>query len=179
MRRRTSAIAALFLVGALSNACQPKDERPGLWLSGQSAGSVQDWRFTEDVEEVFIETTPWYGVRHSTTIWCVDLDGELYIGSYTEDDVKYWEEIVASNPEARLRIEDRIYEVSVAPVESDELAKRLDDRYAEKYDMAEVFGDDLPLWRYYSVRLRGEQGANLMAAPPAVALAGGARHGAD
>jgi hypothetical protein len=88
----------------------------------------------------------------------VDLDGSLYIGSY-DDDVKYWEKNVARNPEARLRIQDRIYDVTVTPVANAELSERLDRRYAEKYDMAEVFGDDLPAWRYYRVRLQGEQGA--------------------
>ena len=31
------------------------------------------------------------------------------------------------------------------------LIERLDEAYARKYDMAEVFGDELPEWRYYRV----------------------------
>lgn len=160
MSVRIASIVALLGLGLLFMACQPKDTRPGFWLTGErSSETVQDWGFTGDVEEIFIETGTWYGVRHSTTIWCVDLDGILYIGSYYDDDVKYWEKNVARNPEARLRIEDRIYDVTVTPVANDELSERLDQRYAEKYDMAEVFGDELPAWRYYRVRLRGEHGA--------------------
>jgi hypothetical protein len=148
---RRASIALLLGFGLLSAACQPKDTRPGLWLTGQRAEArVQDWRFTQEVEEIFVETRTWYGVRHSTTIWCVELDGGLYIGSYA-DDVKYWEENVARNPEARLRIQGRIYDVRVMPVASRELGERLDQRYAAKYDMAEVFGNDLPAWRYYRV----------------------------
>ena len=149
MSVRVAWIVAWLGIGLLLLACQPKDTRPGFWLEGQGAEErIQDWRFTEDVEEIFVETRTWYGLRHSTTIWCVDLDGRLYIGSY-DDDVKYWEQNVARNPEARLLIQGRIYAVTVAPVANRELSERLDERYAAKYDMAEVFGDDLPAWRYY------------------------------
>jgi len=143
------SIAVLLGIGLLLAACQPKDTRPGFWLTGQrTEGTIQDWRFTKDVDEIFVETRTWYGLRHSTTIWCVELDGGLYIGSY-DDDVKYWEENVARNPEARLRIEGRLHDVTVTPVANRELSEKLDQRYAVKYDMAEVFGDDLPAWRYY------------------------------
>ena len=155
MSGRIPSILVLLGMGLLLAACQPKDEQPGFWLRGErSSGNVQDWRFTGDVEEIFIETRTWYGLRHSTTIWCVDLDGTLYIGSYYDDDIKYWEKNIARNPEARLRIQDQLYDVSVTPVADRALSERLDQRYAEKYDMAEVFGDDLPAWRYYGIRLR-------------------------
>ena len=151
MSARVVWIVALLGSGLLFLACQPKDTRPGFWLEGRGAEElIQDWRFTKDVEEIFVETRTWYGLRHSTTIWCVDLDGRLYIGSY-DDDVKYWEQNVARNPEARLLIQGRIYDVTLTPVANRELSERLDQRYAAKYDMAEVFGDDLPAWRYYRV----------------------------
>jgi len=177
MSTRIASIAAMFGLGLLFAACQPKDERPGLWLAGEdSSEAVSDWRFTGEVEEIFIETGTWYGVRHSTTIWCADLDGNLYIGSYYADDVKYWEKNVARNPEARLRIGDRIYDVSVTPVGDAELSERLDRRYADKYDMAEVFGDELPVWRYYQVKLRGEQGAQSPAETPGFEAFAAARY---
>jgi hypothetical protein len=147
-RTQLRGSAALLLVFLLTS-CEPQDERPGLWLSGDlGEAAVSDWSFTDEFSEIFVETRTWYGVRHSTTIWCVDLDDDLYIGSY-DDDVKYWERNVARNPEARLRIEGRIHDVTVTPVSDRELSARLDERYAAKYDMAEVFGDDLPAWRYY------------------------------
>jgi hypothetical protein len=147
MKGRSRRVAAI--VGALlfAMACQPEDESPGFWLSGERASElIQDWRFTESVEEIFIETGTWYGVRHSTTIWCAELDGRLYIGSY-DDDVKN----VARDPEARLSIEGVLYDVTVTPVADSELSRKLDERYSAKYDIAEVFGDDPPAWRYYRV----------------------------
>ena len=151
MSNRIASIVALLGLGLLFTACQPKDTRPGFWLKGQRANETsQDWRFTRDVEEIFVETRTWYGLRHSTTIWCVVVDGRLYIGSY-DDDVKYWEENVARNLEARIQIQGQIYEVTLTTIEAPELNEKLDQRYAEKYDMAEVFGDELPAWRYYGV----------------------------
>jgi hypothetical protein len=89
-------VAAVAVLG-----CQPEDETPGLWLSGEIAPErVDDWRFTNDIEEIFVETRPWYGIPHSTTIWCVELGGELYIGSYG-DEKKTWENNVARHPAAR------------------------------------------------------------------------------
>ena len=132
-------------------ACQPSDVRPGFWLRGESvAEPVDDWRFATDVEEIFIETKPWYGIPHSTTIWCVEIDGKLYVGSYGEEK-KTWENNVARNSEAKLRISGKIYEVRVTPIADPTLTNTIDVAYTQKYDMAEVFGDDLPPWWYYSV----------------------------
>ena len=139
-------------------ACQPQDTRPGFGLSGTRATElIQDWRLTNAVQEIFIETRTGYGLRHSTTIWCAELDGRLYIGSY-DDDIKFWERNIARDREARLKIEGAIYDVTVTPVASSELNRKLDERYAAKYDMADVFGDDLPAWRYYRVALQGRYG---------------------
>jgi hypothetical protein len=144
------SMAGIFAI-TFTIACQPQDERPGAWLRGERAEEpVADWRFTDEIQEIFIETRTWYGIRHSTTIWCAELDGRLYVGSY-DDDVKYWERNLAHDPEARLRIASRIYDVTVTPVTSPELTGNLDARYETKYDMEAVFGDSPPGWRYYEI----------------------------
>jgi hypothetical protein len=145
----------VLLATLVSVACQPRDERPGLWLSGEPAeDKVADWSFTDEIQEVFIETRPWYGIPHSTTIWCATLDGALYVGSYG-DETKSWERNIERDPEARLSIGGRIYDVSLVPVTDDERIRALDAAYASKYDMVEVFGEEVPDWRYYRVAQRG------------------------
>jgi hypothetical protein len=149
--RRTviALVAALAVLG-----CQPEDETPGLWLGGEIASErVDDWRFTDDIEEIFIETRAWYGIPHSTTIWCVELDGELFIGSYG-DAKKKWENNVARQPAAKLAIAGKLHEVTVVPVTEPDRVAALDVAYAKKYDMAEVFGDEIPDWWYYHVAPR-------------------------
>jgi hypothetical protein len=147
----SGGLLALFAAAIVCIGCQPKDVRPGLWLRGESIEvKLDDWRFTDDIEEIFIETRPWYGHRHSTTIWCVELDGELYVGSYG-DQKKAWEKNIARNPEARLRIAGKLYQVKLTPIADPDLSTALHAVYAQKYDMAEVFGDDIPQWWYYRV----------------------------
>ena len=88
---KSSVCLWILLVSLGSMGCQPQDETPGLWLQGEIVRDrVEDWRFTREVEEIFVETRPWYGIPHSTTIWCVDLNGKLYVGSYGSD-TKTWE----------------------------------------------------------------------------------------
>jgi hypothetical protein len=144
-------LLAVLTLAVAWMGCQPEDESPGLWLRGEnSEGSISDWGFTREVEEIFIETRPWYQTPHSTTIWCVELDGALYIGSYG-DEKKRWERNLARNPEARLRIAGKIYQVRVTPVTDRDLIDALDAAYVQKYDMAEVFGDEIPPWWYYRI----------------------------
>ena len=42
--------------------------------------------------------------------------------------------------------------MTVTPVTDRRLAEALDDRYARKCDMLEVFGEDPPKWWYYQAR---------------------------
>ena len=152
-----TGIATLLGLLLLAVACQPQDEQPGLWLDGDEVVEAPaDWRFTEEIEEIFIETRPWYGLPHSTTIWCVELDGALYIGSYGPDE-KAWETAVASDPKARLEIKDRLYPVEIRRIQDPDLTQAVNQRYFEKYDMEEVFGEDVPEWWFYRVTPRTPQ----------------------
>ena len=65
-----------------------------------------------------------------------------------------WERNLAHDPEARLRIASRIYDVTVTPVTSPELTGTLDTRYETQYDMEAVFGEAPPDWRYYEIAVR-------------------------
>ena len=141
----------ILCITLLATSCQPKDVRPGTWIRGEPAEiHIADWAFTNDIEEIFIETRPWYLVPHSTTIWCVELDGRLYVGSYG-DEKKAWERNITRNPDAKIAVAGRTYEVTATPVIDPEVAATLDTRYARKYDMADVFGDEMPKWRYYQI----------------------------
>ena len=73
----------LLVPGLLVVGCEPKDVRPG--LGGELVYlPVEDWRFTDQIVEVFIETRTWYGIPHSNNIGCVRVSDELFIASYDE-----------------------------------------------------------------------------------------------
>jgi hypothetical protein len=151
-------IAALAVI-VVGLGCQPKDVRPGLWLSGEAGdAAVTDWSFTNEVDEIFIQTKTWYLLPHSTTIWGAEMGGGFFIGSYgygeREEDKKHWENNVARNPEATLRIDGKLYDVTVTPISSPKVIARLHIQYNKKYDMVDTFGDELPSWWYYRVAQR-------------------------
>ena len=80
----------------------------------------------------------------------MELDGELYVGSYGAEK-KTWEKHVARDPKVKLAISGKLYESELSPVTEVDRVTALDAAYASKYDMAEVFGDELPDWWYYRV----------------------------
>jgi hypothetical protein len=149
-----------FLIGVASAlaACEPSDVRPGLWLKGeQVTASVMSWEFAAETDEIFIETDPWYGIPHSTTIWSVVVDDNIYIGSYGLDyglDIKAWEKNLVENANARLGITGKLYNVVVSKIDDERLGARLSQAYNSKYDMAEVFGEEIPKWWFYSIKQR-------------------------
>jgi hypothetical protein len=156
MREAARLILALAL-GVVAIACiDPRGPKPGYRLGGDHVEApVEDWRFTNAIDLVFIQTRPWYGIPHSATLWCVELDERLYIGSYGDSsapsEFKRWERDIRRNPHARLRVDEKIYDVRVKPVAEPATANALNVAYAKKYDMAAVFRGEVPEWWYYEV----------------------------
>src|SRR5262245_7709152 len=62
---------------------EPSGRRAGLWLPGTPVTTpVNDWAFTDPVQEIHIQTHTWYLVPHSVTIQCVNVGGQLYVASF-------------------------------------------------------------------------------------------------
>lgn len=144
------------MVMFFATGCEQDPDRwnRGYKLEGETTSQmVDDWSFTRDIQEIYIEVSPWYQVPHSVTIWCFDVDGNLYIGSYRER--KTWEDVVASNADIRLKIDGVIYAMHVEPqIEDAALIARLDEVLESKYDLQAVFGDTRHQWWYYPVSQR-------------------------
>ncbi len=50
---------------------EPRDRSPGLWLKGELVTTpVTDWSFTDQFEEINVETRTWYFIPHSVTTYC-------------------------------------------------------------------------------------------------------------
>ncbi len=131
----------IALVGVA--ACDPVDRRPGLWLTGTPVTEpVADWTFSNDHNEIFVETRTWYRVPHSITTTVVTVDGTLYVpslyregGNYPEE--RFWNRNLVRDPHARLQIGDSVYERKASLVtDADERARVLA-AFAAKY----------PYWR--------------------------------
>ncbi len=151
---RVPRVALLAFLISTSTCRQPQDVEPGFRLEGEVVEHiVDDWTFTDDIQEIFIQTKTRYLLPHSTTIWCAALNGELYIGAYGNE-IKRWEINVARNSAARLRIDGKLYDVTVTPLTSVQTISEIDAKYFDKYDMARTFGENVPKWRYYGVSQR-------------------------
>src|ERR1700735_830443 len=91
----------------------PNERRPGLWLPGPVVATPTDWSFTDKYPEVQVQTTTWYGIPHSVTIFCTAYHGTLYIGSLvapgTPQFGRQWNRNVLRDPHIRLKIGDNLY----------------------------------------------------------------------
>lgn len=121
-------------------ACEPQDRRPGTWLSGDLVTSpVEDWSFSDEHDEIFVQTHPWYGVPHSVTTVVAAADGVLYVPSiYSEPaefpGTKYWNSIIEDNPDVILKIGDKRYPRKAVPVTDEAEFERGLAALAEKYE---------------------------------------------
>ena len=141
---RVVAFMACAIASALTVACSidPSDERPGLGLSGEvHQQAIEDWSFTSDADEIFIETVTSYWIPHSVTAWCVTVGNRLYV-SADDADKKSWVANVARDPNVRLKIGDEVYEQKLVPVTDAATIASIDSGFARKYEYEEEEADD-------------------------------------
>jgi hypothetical protein len=151
MRKGALQAAAPALALLVGCALEPSGERPGFAISGEVAREpVSDWSFTDEVEEILIETRSGFGLPHSVTIWCVSIDGELYVGASAPDFPKErrWVRNVRRDPDVRLKVAGRIYErrleLVADPARTDFVNRAFGRKY--RYDVDED-PDPVVYWR--------------------------------
>jgi len=111
------AMVVLRVVGL-----DPKERRPGVWLSGNVVSTpVTDWSFTDKYPTIFVETRTWYGIPHSVTTSCVSHDGRLYLTSVYREGAqfpgdKFWNRNIVRDPHVRLKIGDQLYDRTLSLV---------------------------------------------------------------
>ena len=150
---RIVAFLACAIAIALTVACsiEPSDERPGLGLPGEvHQQAVEDWSFTEDSGEIFIETVTSYWIPHSVTAWCVTVGNELYV-SADYADKKSWVANVARDPNVRLKIKGRIYERKLVPVADPTTIASIDSGFVRKYEYEDEEADEEMTVGYWRV----------------------------
>ena len=134
----TKVLLVLAMTGTV--ACEPHDRRPGQWLHGEVVTQpVSDWSFSNDIDEIFVETATWYLVPHSVTTTVVTSDGTLYVPSlYYEGgefpNERFWNRNIARDPDVRLGIGDKVYPRTAALVTDPAERTRVLAAFAAKYD---------------------------------------------
>jgi hypothetical protein len=146
-----ASIAGFVAVLTLITGCQPSDQRPGLWLSGEQAlGYPDGWRFTDELHEIYVQVATPYFLPHSVTIWCAQLDGQLYIGARNPD-TKNWPGWVEKNPQIILKAAGTLYDVSLQTVTDSAEIEQVKSAYAQKYNLTQTPGETPPAMRYWRI----------------------------
>ena len=136
-------VISIILSVVFLSACEPQDRSPGMWLSGELVDSkIQDWSFTDEFNEVFVETHPWYGIPFSVTVVMVNLDNAIFVPSiYAEQadfpGTKYWNGVIDANPDVVMKIGEKLYPRRAQLVTDKGEFERVYEAMAEKY----------PFWR--------------------------------
>ena len=110
-----AALIVLLVIFRLTGL-PPHDGSPGLWLSGPVvAQPVADWSFTDQYPVIQVQTHWALGLPHSVNIYCVSVNGQLYLGSTRPAGEGYpghriWDQSVARDPRVRLRIGGNLYD---------------------------------------------------------------------
>jgi len=117
---------------------------PGLWLTGEIVREpVTNWDWVYEVNDpirgnsIMLETRTWYGIPHSVTINPTARGDKLYIGGSERDFrlkkefpySKAWWANIERDPRVRIKINGKIYEMTVALI-------------ADRAEVAQLIGRD-------------------------------------
>jgi len=145
----------VLLTLSLCACIDPSDRRPGLWLSGEVVeDEVDDWSFSNDQPEIFIETRTPYVIAHSTTIACAADEGGLYVAARNPTG-KRWVKNVERDPNVRIEIDGRLYERELRQIDDPAAIEAAYRAYASKYGWPDSPPSDAPEVRYFRVIPRG------------------------
>ncbi len=148
-----AAWSALFAAACIA----PEDQRPGLWLSGEETPAPSDWAFTDAHKEIALQVATPYFLAHSVTIWCVSVDGTLYIAA-RDPDTKRWPGWVEDKPEVRIGIDGKVYDAELARLDDAASIRDLRSAYRAKYDLPPAVPGEGPPMRYWRVDPRASRG---------------------
>ena len=112
-----ACVGIVYLIGSVVGI-EPKDRRPGTRLAGELTAIPQDWSVTEAVDEVHLETHPWYGIPFSVTTVIARSGNALYVPSLYDEvaefpGTKFWNRVVLADPNVRLRMAGKLYELRI------------------------------------------------------------------
>lgn len=136
-------------------ACQPHERTPGQWLRGEEVVTLpDDWSFTDQHQKIYVEVATPYFVPHSVTIWCAQVNGQLYIAARNPED-KQWVAWLDADSDIRLKISEKIYVVKAVEEDSGSALAPVRAAYASKYDLPTGGSETPPPMRYWRIHNRG------------------------
>lgn len=153
MKYRALQVGLVTLAAVFATGCiEPKDGRPGLRLSGELVDeAISDWSFSNEYQEIYLETQTWYMIPHSVTTVCAAVGEKLYVPSVYfaggEWPDKFWNSNVDSDPRVRLEMGGKVYQREAAVVDDPAEAEVAIQALAAKY----------PFWKEQLAKPAGER----------------------
>jgi hypothetical protein len=132
------AFPLVLALGLVATGC-PMGPFSGGYLRGEvHAEPVRDWTFVEETETCQLETNP--DEPHSVNTWCVGWRGDLYVPTSmilgpVDPSGREWVRNVQSEPEIRIRIDGRVYELEATQVTDNAEYARVIAALEAKYDV--------------------------------------------
>jgi hypothetical protein len=133
------AIALFTILSLLIVGYEPQDQSPGLWLTGELATEpVADWSFTEQHEEIFVQTrSPWL-IPHSVTTYCATYNDSFYLfsayyGGGDFPDLRRWNKNVVRDPRVRLKIGDQLIDQTLSYIDDESIRMPVHQAFVDKY----------------------------------------------
>ena len=132
-------LVAVTLLVLRSVGVSPQDQRAGLWLAGDEVTTpIDDWSFTDDYEEIFLQTNTPYFIPHSVTVYCASYQGDLYLLSAyysggTYPDMRSWNRNIVRDPRIRLKIGEQLFDRTVSYVYDESIRSPVYDALGDKY----------------------------------------------
>jgi hypothetical protein len=141
-------LAPVILV-SLCLACGPTGLLPGGELDGPSTPTPDDWKWTDEVSTIQLETRP--EDPYSVNIWIIALDDKLYV--HAGANRATWVENIEADPSVRVQIDEKIYDLMATRVEEQAEFDAFADAYEVKYS-SRPRNEDVTEAYLYSLRSR-------------------------
>ena len=150
MRSFAIALGVALSLG-LAACIGPSDRRAGFALTGEVVDDFPtDWSFSDAEREIAVEVSSPYFIPHSVTVWCATRAGILHLGA-RDPETKSWPGWVDDDPNVRLRIAGKLYDVRLEPVEDAAQIAAIRRAYAAKYELPQMASGEGPPIRYWTV----------------------------
>lgn len=126
-----NAMTAVIVATCLYGCGNPMGPIPGGALQGEEADWPLDWSFTDDIENVLLETGA--DDPYSVTVWGVYEGPHFYVAAADKD--SNWAQNILAQPFIKLSIANKLYAGRAIQVLDNDEARRILLLYISKYDI--------------------------------------------
>ena len=126
-----NAVILLFCVGLITACSGPMGPIAGGQLEGTPAPWPDDWSFTDDIDNILLETNS--ADPYSVTIWIVTTHDGAFIAASDKD--AQWVENIQTDPNVIISITGQLINARATRATSTEELTVIAKAYQSKYDM--------------------------------------------